>query len=57
MINLEEQLTTLSRSNGSKQYDINMDFILNNLKEQHHQEVAKLQDQYKSILEQNKSKV
>jgi len=57
MINLEEQLTNLSRNNGSKQYDTNVDFIVNDLKRKHNQEVANLQDQYKSIVEQIKSKV
>lgn len=57
MMNLEEQLINLSRSNGSKQYDTNVDFIVNDLRKKHHQEVANLQDQYKDVLEQIKSKV
>lgn len=57
MINLEEQLTNLSRNNGSKQYDTNIDFILNDLKKKHHQEVINLQDKFKSVLEEKKSKV
>lgn len=57
MINLEEQLTNLSRNNGSKQYDTNVDFMITDLKKKHHQEVTNLQDQYKSVLEQLKSKV
>lgn len=57
MINLQEQLTNLSRTSGSKQYNINMDFIVNDLKKKHSQEVANLQDQYKSVVEQIKSKV
>ncbi|VVC33896.1 Hypothetical protein CINCED_3A019370 [Cinara cedri] len=56
MVNLEEQLTNLSRSNGSKQYDTNVDFIVNDLKKKHSQEVANIQDQYKNVLEQMKSK-
>lgn len=57
MQNLEEQLTNLSRSNGSKQYDANVDLIINDLKKKHNQEIANLQDQYKSTLDQIKSKV
>lgn len=57
MRNLEEQLTNLSRNNGSKQYDTNVDFIVNDLKRKHSQEVANLQDQYKNLVEQIKSKV
>jgi len=57
MINLEEQLTNLSRNNSSKQYDTNVDFIINDLKKKHNQEVANLQDQYKTIVGQLKSKV
>lgn len=57
MINLEEQLTNFSRNNGSKQYDTNMDFIISDLKKKHNQEIINIQDQYKSLLEQIKSKV
>lgn len=57
MINLQEQLTNLKRTNGPKQYDINIDFIVNDLNKKHSQEVANLQDQYKSVLEQIKCKV
>lgn len=57
MINLEEQLTNLSRSNGSKQYDTNVDFIVNDLKKKHSQEITKIQDQYKNLLDQLKSRV
>lgn len=57
VINLEEQLNILSRNNGSKQYDTNADFIVNNLKKKHSQEVANLQEQYKDFIEQIKSKV
>lgn len=57
MTNLEEQLTNLSRGNGSKQYDVNVDLIVNDLKKKHHQEIANIQDQYKSALDQIKSKV
>lgn len=57
MMNLEEQLINLSRNNGSKQYDTNVDFIVNDLRKKHHQEVTNLQEQYKDVLEQIKSKV
>lgn len=57
MRNLEEQLINLSRNSGSKQYDTNVDIIVNDLKKKHVQEVASLQDQYKSVIEQIKSKV
>lgn len=57
MTNLEEQLTNLSRGNGSKQYDASVDLIVNDLKKKHHQEIANIQDQYKSTLDQIKSKV
>lgn len=57
MVNLEEQLTILTRSNGSKQYDTNVDFIVNDLKKKHSQEVTNIQDQYKNLLVQIKSKV
>lgn len=57
MINLEEQLTNFSRNSGSKQYDTNVDGIITDLKKKHNQEVINIQDQYKSLLEQIKSKV
>lgn len=57
MTNLEEQLTNLSRGNGSKQYDTSVDLIVNDLKKKHHQEIANIQDQFKSSLDQIKSKV
>ncbi|XP_060862177.1 putative leucine-rich repeat-containing protein DDB_G0290503 isoform X2 [Metopolophium dirhodum] len=52
MKTLEEQLTNLSRNNGSRQYDTNVDCIVNDLKKKHKQEVVNLQNQYKSVIEQ-----
>lgn len=57
MKTLEEQLTNLSRNNGSRQYDTNVDCIVNDLKKKHKQEVVNLQNQYKSVLEQIRFKV
>lgn len=57
MKTLEEQLTNLSRNNGSRQYDTNVDCIINDLKKKHNQEVANLQEQYKNVIEQIKFKV
>ncbi|KAE9538187.1 hypothetical protein AGLY_006159 [Aphis glycines] len=52
MKTLEEQLSNLSRNNGSRQYDTNVDCIINDLKKKHSQEVINLQNQYKSLIEQ-----
>ncbi|XP_026817802.1 protein PFC0760c-like [Rhopalosiphum maidis] len=52
MKTLEESLTNLSRNNGSRQYDTNVDCIVNDLKKKHSQEVINLQNQYKSVIEQ-----
>lgn len=57
MKTLEEQLTNLSRNNGSRQYDTNVDCIINDLKKKHSQEVINLQNQYKSLIEQIHFKV
>lgn len=57
MKNLEEQLSNLSRSNGSKQYDASVDLIVNDLKNKHHQEKAHLQNQYKISIDQIKVQV
>lgn len=54
---LEEQLINLSRNNGSRQYDTNVDCIVNDLKKKHNQEVVNLQNQYKSVIEQIRFKV
>ncbi|XP_050538610.1 putative leucine-rich repeat-containing protein DDB_G0290503 isoform X2 [Daktulosphaira vitifoliae] len=56
MVNLEEQLTILNRNNGTKHYDTNFDVIINDLKKNHAQEVAYLQDQYKNLMDQMKAK-